>query len=319
MLGMQSMVWDEAVKITGADPDFHRRDLFDVDHDGEHPGVGARASSCSPRRTRERSTSITSTRPSSSPRSWCRCTSSGGWCSTASRTTSSPRPSRSPSAPQNLVPGIDFSDDPLLQGRNFSYLDTQLSAARLDQLPPAADQRAEVPVRQHAARRPHADAHPQGRASPMTPSLIDPSGPREDPEPASAASPPPSSGAEGARPLGDASPTTTARRGCSSSARPSPSRSTSRRRWSSSCRRSSCRSSARRCSATSPSSTPTLGERVAAGLGHHRADRPRNAGRRAARPRRARAQHHRQGPPTLVGRLVGILVTDGARRRRSAR
>jgi len=28
---------------------------------------------------------------------------------------------------QNVVPGIDFSDDPLLQGRNFSYLDTQLS------------------------------------------------------------------------------------------------------------------------------------------------------------------------------------------------
>lgn len=27
---------------------------------------------------------------------------------------------------QNIVPGIDFSDDPLLQGRNFSYLDTQL-------------------------------------------------------------------------------------------------------------------------------------------------------------------------------------------------
>lgn len=27
---------------------------------------------------------------------------------------------------QNIVPGIDFSDDPLLHGRNFSYLDTQL-------------------------------------------------------------------------------------------------------------------------------------------------------------------------------------------------
>ena len=27
---------------------------------------------------------------------------------------------------QNVPPGIDFSNDPLLQGRNFSYLDTQL-------------------------------------------------------------------------------------------------------------------------------------------------------------------------------------------------
>jgi len=30
---------------------------------------------------------------------------------------------------QNIVPGVDFSNDPLLQGRNFSYLDTQLKPA----------------------------------------------------------------------------------------------------------------------------------------------------------------------------------------------
>ena len=41
-------------------------------------------------------------------------------------TTSSPRPSRSRSAPRTSCPGIDFTNDPLLQGRNFSYLDTQL-------------------------------------------------------------------------------------------------------------------------------------------------------------------------------------------------
>ena len=51
---------------------------------------------------------------------------SGGWCSTARSTTSSPRPSRSRSAPRTSSPGIDFTNDPLLQGRNFSYLDTQL-------------------------------------------------------------------------------------------------------------------------------------------------------------------------------------------------
>ena len=44
-----------------------------------------------------------------------------------SATTSSPRPSRSRSVPANVVPGIDFTNDPLLQGRLFSYLDTQLS------------------------------------------------------------------------------------------------------------------------------------------------------------------------------------------------
>ena len=29
-LGMQSTTWDEAVKISGADPDYHRRDLYDA-------------------------------------------------------------------------------------------------------------------------------------------------------------------------------------------------------------------------------------------------------------------------------------------------
>ena len=40
MLGTASVLWDEAVKITGADPDFHRRDLFEAIESGEFPGVG---------------------------------------------------------------------------------------------------------------------------------------------------------------------------------------------------------------------------------------------------------------------------------------
>ena len=64
--------------------------------------------------------------------------------------------------PANIVPGIDFTNDPLLQGRLFSYLDTQLIAPRRPELPPDPDQRAEVPVRQPPARRPHADAGAEG-------------------------------------------------------------------------------------------------------------------------------------------------------------
>ena len=46
-----------------------------------------------------------------------------------------------------MPPGIDFSDDPLLQGRLFSYQDTQLSRLGTAELPPAADQPAEgLPV-----------------------------------------------------------------------------------------------------------------------------------------------------------------------------
>ena len=39
-LGMQSVVWNEAVKINGADPDFHRRDLWNAIQAGRFPGVG---------------------------------------------------------------------------------------------------------------------------------------------------------------------------------------------------------------------------------------------------------------------------------------
>ena len=64
--------------------------------------------------------------------------------------------------PANIVPGIDFSNDPLLQGRLFSYLDTQLIAAGRPELPPDPDQRAQVPVRQPPARRAHADDAAEG-------------------------------------------------------------------------------------------------------------------------------------------------------------
>ena len=42
-LGMQSVVWNEALKINGADPDFHRRDLWDAIQGGNYPGMGAAA------------------------------------------------------------------------------------------------------------------------------------------------------------------------------------------------------------------------------------------------------------------------------------
>ena len=64
--------------------------------------------------------------------------------------------------PSNIVPGIDFSNDPLLQGRLFSYLDTQLSrlgSPNFHQIPINAPK---CPFAQPPARRPHADAASQG-------------------------------------------------------------------------------------------------------------------------------------------------------------
>ena len=75
-LRLQSVVWNEAVKINGADPDFHRRDLWDAIESGD-------------------STSTCSIPPRSSPRRSSRSARSAGWCSTVSSTISSPRPSKS--------------------------------------------------------------------------------------------------------------------------------------------------------------------------------------------------------------------------------
>ena len=56
---------------------------------------------------------------------------------------------------QNIVPGVDFSNDPLLQGRNFSYLDTQLKrlgSTNFTQLPVNAPRCPVAHFRRHRLR-----------------------------------------------------------------------------------------------------------------------------------------------------------------------
>ncbi len=125
-LGLQSVVWNEAVKINGADPDFHRRDLWDAIQTGDYPEweFGLQLFDEQIRRDirlrRARRDQDYSRRGSAGPQSW------DDSSSTAASTISLRKPSRSRSTQNNIVPGVDFSNDPLLQGRNFSYLDTQL-------------------------------------------------------------------------------------------------------------------------------------------------------------------------------------------------
>ena len=63
-LGLQSTVWDEAVKIAGADPDFHRRDLFEAIERGDFPGMGVRRAAVRRGARRRSSRSTSSMRPS---------------------------------------------------------------------------------------------------------------------------------------------------------------------------------------------------------------------------------------------------------------
>lgn len=123
--GLQSVVWNEAVKINGADPDFHRRDLWDAINAGDFPEweLGVQLFDDAFADAFEFDV-LDPTKIIPEEQIPVRIvgrlvldrvvdnffaeTEQVAFCT------------------QNVPPGIDFSNDPLLQGRNFSYLDTQL-------------------------------------------------------------------------------------------------------------------------------------------------------------------------------------------------
>lgn len=124
-LGLQSVAWNEAVKINGADPDFHRRDLWNAIQSGNFPewelclqlfdqdfADSFDFDILDP--TKIIPEEVLPVKPvgrlvlDRMPDNFFAETEQVAFMT------------------QNVPPGIDFSNDPLLQGRNFSYLDTQL-------------------------------------------------------------------------------------------------------------------------------------------------------------------------------------------------
>jgi catalase len=124
-LGLQSVLWNEAVKINGADPDFHRRDLWDAIKGGHFPEweLGLQLFDEEFADTFEfdilDSTKII-------PEEQIPVQIVGRLVLDRTVDNFFAETEQVAFCTQNIVPGIDFSDDPLLQGRNFSYLDTQL-------------------------------------------------------------------------------------------------------------------------------------------------------------------------------------------------
>lgn len=124
-LGLQSVLWNEAVKINGADPDFHRRDLWDAIKGGHFPEweLGLQLFDEEFADTFEfdilDSTKII-------PEEQIPVQVVGRLVLDRTVDNFFAETEQVAFCTQNIVPGIDFSDDPLLQGRNFSYLDTQL-------------------------------------------------------------------------------------------------------------------------------------------------------------------------------------------------
>ena len=232
-LGLQSVVWNEAVKINGADPDFHRRDLWDAIQAGDFPEWELRRPAVRPGVRRQLRFRRARRRPRSSPRRIVPVRIVGRLVLDRMRRQLLRRDRAGRVLTQNVPPGIDFTNDPLLQGRNFSYLDTQLKrlgSPNFTHIPINAPKCPFAHFQQdgHMAMR-----NPMGRAN-YEPNSWGGRRPARDPGARLPQLPEPE---ERARSCGcgrRASPTTTARRGSSSSARPRSSRTTSATPWSSS-------------------------------------------------------------------------------------
>ena len=126
VLGTHSLVWDEAVKIAGADPDFHRRDLWEAIESGHYPEWELGLQVFSEAKAENFSFDVldaTKLIPEElvpvqpvgrmvlnrNPDNFFAETEQVAFCTA------------------HVIPGIDFSNDPLLAGRIHSYIDTQLT------------------------------------------------------------------------------------------------------------------------------------------------------------------------------------------------
>ena len=215
---------------------------------------------------------------------------------------------------QNVVPGIDFSNDPLLQGRNFSYLDTQLKrlgSTNFTQLPVNAPR---CPVA-HFQRDGHMQMSPQAGRGNYEPNSFtgDDRGPARRRRPA--ASP--------AVPREEGGPTRRVRAESFADHY-----SQARQFWISQteveqehivaayafelgkCEMPAIRT---RMLGNLRNVDEDLAQGVADGLGMPLPEANRGGRRAAHRPARvARAEHPANGPDTFAGRKLGVLVADGA-------
>jgi len=125
-LGAHSLVWDEAQKIAGKDPDFHRRSLAEAINLGVYP-EWEMAVQIIPEGEETRFDFDILDATKIIPEDLVPLRRIGKMTLNRNPANYFAETEQVAFMTTNVVPGIDFSDDPLLQGRNFSYLDTQLS------------------------------------------------------------------------------------------------------------------------------------------------------------------------------------------------
>lgn len=189
--GLASTIWDETVKIAGADPDFQRRDLFERIDRGDYPEweLGVQLfdedfANAQPYDVLDATKLI--------PEEVLPVRIVGRMVLDRYPDNFFAETEQAAFVPSHVVPGIGFSNDPLLQGRLFSYTDTQLSrlgSVNFHQLPiNAAKGRAEAagcPFLNQQRDGHMQMAVPKGRANYEPNSLAkagEEGGAREDPE-----------------------------------------------------------------------------------------------------------------------------------------
>lgn len=179
--GLQSVVWNEAVKINGADPDFHRRDLWNAITSGDFPewelGVQLFDEDFA-----EKFDFDVLDPTKLIPEELVPIRKVGRLVLDRVVDNFFAETEQVAFCTQNVPPGIDFSNDPLLQGRNFSYLDTQikrLGSPNFTHIPINAPKCPMAHFQQdgHMAMR-----NPVGRANYEPNSWGAAGGPRENPE-----------------------------------------------------------------------------------------------------------------------------------------
>ncbi len=125
LLGVHSLVWDEAQKLAGKDPDFNRRDLWDAINRGEYPEWELGVQMLDENEEFKFDFDILDA-SKFWPEELVPVKIIGKMTLNRNVDNFFAETEQVAFHPGNVVPGIDFTNDPLLQGRLFSYIDTQL-------------------------------------------------------------------------------------------------------------------------------------------------------------------------------------------------
>ena len=181
-LGMQSVVWNEAVKINGADPDFHRRDLWSAIQQGDYPEWELGLQLFDDDFAQQFDFDVLDA-TKIIPEEILPVRRVGRLVLDRCVDNFFAETEQVAFCTQNIVPGIDFSNDPLLQGRNFSYLDTQLKRLGSPNFTHIPINAPKCPFSHFQQDGHMAMQNPQGRANYEPNSWSgEAAGPRESPE-----------------------------------------------------------------------------------------------------------------------------------------